>query len=178
VELLAALKSLRGAFDVMVIDTGAGLSRTARRLWLRAQLVLLVTTSDDPAVMDAYSATKRHVAGARDARCENIRVLVNQADSDRLADDAHRRLSNCCQRFLRQSVAAMPALPRWDDRDDALRQAQDLTASFGQYPRVWEVPNSKFGHAVLWLGRAIGDVLKANDSTVAEFVRIQRCQAS
>jgi flagellar biosynthesis protein FlhG len=155
-------------FDVMVVDTGAGLSRTARRLWLRAQLVLLVTTSDDAAVMEAYAATKRHVTGAQDARCENVRLLVNKVESDRIADDAQRRLSHCCQRFLRQSVAALPALPRWDGREDA---------SVGQHPRVWEGPNSKFGHAVLWLGRAIGDVLEVNDGSVVEFARIPRRQA-
>jgi len=153
------LKSLRGAFDVMVIDAGAGLSRTARRIWLRAQLALLVTTSDDAAVMDAYAATKLHVVGARDATCENVRVLVNQAESDRAAADAHRRLTNCCQRFLRQSVAALPALPRFGDVDDV---------RVGQHPRVWDAPSSEFGHAVMWLGRAIGDVLEANVPTVRD----------
>jgi flagellar biosynthesis protein FlhG len=157
-ELLAALKSLRGAFDLMVIDAGSGLSRMARRLWLRAQLVLLVTTSEDGAVMDAYAAMKRHVVGARDATCENIRLLVNQAESDRGAADAHRRLTNCCQRFLGQGVAALPALPRWADCEDA---------SPCWHPRVWETPNSQFGHAVLWLGRAIEDLLRIEDSRCA-----------
>jgi flagellar biosynthesis protein FlhG len=150
--MLAALKSLQNEFDVTVIDAGAGLSRMARRLWLRATLVLLVTTSDDAAVMDAYAAMKRHVVGTRDASCENIRVLANRASSDREAADAHRRLANCCQRFLRQDVAAVPALPCWEGREDG---------SAGRHPRVWEAPNSEFGHAALWLGRAVEDVLDA-----------------
>jgi flagellar biosynthesis protein FlhG len=144
------LKPLREEFDVMVIDAGAGLSRLARRLWLRAQLVLLVTSGDDAAVMDAYAALKRHVAGARDAMCANVRLLVNQAESDRMAEDAQRRLANCCQQFLRQRVAAAPSLPRWEGCEDA---------SVGSHPRVWEAPNSQFGHAVLWLGRSVEDAL-------------------
>jgi flagellar biosynthesis protein FlhG len=150
-SLMSALKPLRGAFDVIVIDAGAGLSPAAQRLWLRAPLVVLTTTSDDAAVMDAYAAVKRHVISARGATCENIRVLVNRAENDRAAADAHRRLAKCCQRFLRQNVAALPALPRSEDCE---------VASVGRHPRVWESPNSEFGHAVMWLGRAIGDVLE------------------
>jgi hypothetical protein len=161
--LMATLKSLRGAYDVIVVDTGAGLTRMARRLWLRAQLVVLVTTDDDAAVMDAYAAMKLHVIGARDASCENIRVLVNQVENDRVADKAHWRLANCCQRFLQQDVAALPALPRWEC-EDALRHAQGEMASIGRHPRVWESPHTEFGHAALWLGRAIGDLLRIEDA--------------
>ena len=147
-QLMTELQSLRGDFDAMVIDTGAGLSAVARRLWLRAQLVLLVTNPDDAAVMDAYAAVKRHATGARDVMCENIRLLVNQSDSDRLAADAHRRLSDCCRRFLGCDVIALPPLPRHGE-----------DASEGLYPRVWDEPNSPFGHAALWLARAVSDSL-------------------
>jgi flagellar biosynthesis protein FlhG len=158
-QLLASLRSLRGDYDVIVVDTGAGLSRTARRLWLRVQLALLVTTGDDAAVMDAYAAVKLHVMGARDASCDNLRVLVNQVESERAAADAVRRFTNCCQRFLRQSVTPLPALPLFGDNgEDSVRL----------HPRVWELPNSPFGHAVLWLGRAVGDVMEACKPTVSE----------
>jgi flagellar biosynthesis protein FlhG len=150
-RLMSELQLLRDDFDVMVIDTGAGLSPLARRLWLRAQLVLLVTTCDDAALMDAYAAVKLHATGARDASCGSVQVLVNQSENDRAAAEAQQRLSNCCRRFLRQSIAALPPLPRFDDRDEA---------SDGLSPRVWESPNSRFGHAALWLGRAVCDVLE------------------
>ena len=50
--------------DVIVVDAGSGLTPWTRRFWLRAQLVLLVTTTDDAAVMDAYAAIKLSVADA------------------------------------------------------------------------------------------------------------------
>jgi flagellar biosynthesis protein FlhG len=156
-ELLEALPAMRDAFDVILVDTGAGLSRVARRLWLRSQLVILIATCDDAAVMDAYAAAKRHSIGARDATLENVRLLVNRAETDRAAADAHRRLTNCCQRFLRQSVTSLPALPLWDGGEDAIA---------ARHPRVWENPNSEFGHAALWLGRAMADVLESNKPTV------------
>jgi flagellar biosynthesis protein FlhG len=158
-QLVAALRALGSEYDLMVVDTGSGLSRTARRLWLRAHLALLVTTGDDAAVMDAYAAVKLHVMGARDASCDNLRVLVNQVESERAAADAVRRLTNCCQRFLRQSVTPLPAVPLFGDHEEA---------GVRLHPRVWELPNSQFGHAVLWLGRAVGDVMEACKPTVSE----------
>ncbi|MCI0333756.1 MAG: AAA family ATPase [Planctomycetes bacterium] len=154
-DLVARLHSLHNDFDIIIIDTGNGPSPSTRRLWLRAQLALLVTTPDDAIVMDAYAAIKLHTTGARDATTTSIRLLVNMSENDRAAENAHRRLTNCCQRFLRQSVAALPPLPRYEECEDA---------SEGLWLRVWESPNSEFGHAALWLGRAVSDALEARNS--------------
>ncbi len=154
-QLMAALHSMHHDIDAIVIDTGSGLSPSTQRLWLRAQLVLLVATPDDAAVMDAYAAIKLHTTGARDATTTNIRLLVNMCESDRSAADAHQRLTRCCQRFLRQTVAALPPLPRYDAVENA---------SEGLSPRVWESPNTEFGHAALWLGRAVSDAIEAMNS--------------
>jgi flagellar biosynthesis protein FlhG len=150
-SLLAELNAIGDRFDAIVIDSGSGSTTATRRLWLRATLVVLVSTAEDAAVMDAYAALKRHTLGARGTTCGHIRLLVNRAETDRVAADAHRRLTNCCQRFLRQSVAALPALPVLDCDD----------ASVGMWPRVWEAPNSEFGRAALWLGRAVSDAVEA-----------------
>jgi flagellar biosynthesis protein FlhG len=147
-QLLAQLRKLRDRFDIFVINTGAGLSQAAQRLWLRASSVLLVTTTDDAAMMDAYAAIKRHVNGAPDATCEKVRVLVNRSMSDREAARATGRLVSCCKRFLKCDVKALSALPAHFD-----------AASAGMWPRVWESPDSEFGHAVLWLGRVVGDAV-------------------
>ena len=81
----------------------------------------------------------------------DVRVLVNQCDSDAVADGACGRLANACQRFLSRTVRALPALPRHVAKGDAGRS---------KIPRVWERPDSPFGHAMLWLGRAVGDAMK------------------
>jgi flagellar biosynthesis protein FlhG len=166
-QLLTQLQQLRGEFDVLVIDTGAGLSRVAQRLWLRAAMVVVVTTDDDAAVMDAYATIKRHVAGARGTNLENVRMLVNQAENERRAADAERRLSSCGRRFLGCEIAALAALPR--HREETPREVQDGIARAGARPRVWEAPDSEFGHAALWLGRVIGDaVLRTEDAGCGE----------
>lgn len=154
-RLLAELQALRNETDLLVIDTGSGLTPWTRRFWLRAQLVLLVTTTNDLALMDAYAAIK---LSAADRIETDIRLLANQCDSDAIADDGYRRLTTACQRFLQRSVLAVPPLPR---------HVAQRSASASQVPRVWEAPNSPFGHATLWLGRAVDDLLTPADRALA-----------
>jgi flagellar biosynthesis protein FlhG len=149
-RLLEELQSLDGSIDLIVMDVGPGQSSWTQRLWQRAKLVLLVTTPDDATVLDAYAALKLGVSEARDVE---IRLLVNQADSEMAAIDTQRRIQNSCQRFLSRSIPALPALPR--------HMRESLAAQAA--PRVWEVPNSQFGHAALWLGRAVGELLNLDD---------------
>ncbi|MEX0612373.1 MAG: AAA family ATPase [Pirellulales bacterium] len=143
--LLAELQSIGDSIDLLVVDMGSGLTAWSRRLWLRAQLVLLVTTSDSSALMDSYATIKRSVA---DGIGPDIRLVVNQCDDDGVAADAHRRLSDACCRFIGRTMPAFPPLPRYVAESHA-----------HSWPRVWETPNTPFGHAALWLGRAVSDLL-------------------
>jgi flagellar biosynthesis protein FlhG len=150
-RLMGELESLDGMFDLIVVDAGRRLTPWSRRFWSAANLNVLVTTGEDGAVLDAYGVIKASVAESPKAP---LRLLVNQAVNDAAASDAHLRIENACQRFLSRSVEALPALPK-----HATNQF-----SFGrEAPRVWEIPNTPFGHAVLWLGRAVEEILEVGN---------------
>jgi flagellar biosynthesis protein FlhG len=151
-QLLNELQSLDGRFDVIVVDAGRGLTPWSRRFWLRARLNVLVTTADDAAVLDAYAMLKESAAETVGLP---VRLLVNRADSDVEAVNAHRRLENACQRFLSKSIPALPALPR--------DLASELVGA-SMPPRVWEMPDTPFGHAALWLGRAVSELVGIEDA--------------
>jgi flagellar biosynthesis protein FlhG len=152
-RFLGELDSLRTDVDAIVLDAGCGLTPWSRRLWMRAGLVVIVTTTESDSVLDAYKAIKLSVA---DAIQPKIRLLVNQAESAKAAEDTQRRLQNACSGFLQHTIDALPALPRHDN---------EIIAGGTRWPRVWESPNSAFGHAVLWLGRAVEEVLSSTRST-------------
>ncbi len=158
-RLLGEIDSLSNEIDLAVVDAGAGLTAWTRRLWLRAQCVVLVTTADDASVMDAYAAIK--TSGMEGIR-PNIRLLVNREINGAAAEDAQRRVQNACRKFLSLSIEALPALPLYDN---------DFVAGASSGPRVWEEPNSAFGRATLWLGRAVSDALAKGpaESSVAAF---------
>jgi flagellar biosynthesis protein FlhG len=146
-RLFSELQSLESEASLLVVDAGSGCSAWTRRFWLRAELVIIVTTTDDLALLDAYALVKQNVG---EGAGPDIRLLANQCDSDAVAGEAYRRLLAACQRFLSRAVRAVPALPR---------HAPTGATSGSAIPRVWERPNSPFGHAVMWLGRAVGDAM-------------------
>jgi flagellar biosynthesis protein FlhG len=156
-RLLAELQSLYNDFDLVVLDIGSGLTHWTRRFWLQAQLVLLVTTTDASALMDSYATIKMSIA---DGIGPDVRLVVNACDDDRLAAETHRRISDACSRFLGRSLPALPALARFVAEADT-----------SQMPRVWEAPNSTFGHSVMWLARAAHDALRPAPPTPAATCR-------
>ncbi|MBX7167693.1 MAG: P-loop NTPase [Pirellulales bacterium] len=107
-RLLLQFEALGAHADFIVLDVGAAMTRPARRLWQAADRVLLTTTPDPVAVMDAYAAIKVLMAGHA---LSSIRLLVNQATDPLMAADVHERLSRACRRFLGEPVALAGHLP-------------------------------------------------------------------
>jgi flagellar biosynthesis protein FlhG len=145
-RLLEQLPALELHADVLVIDSGCGATSWTRRFWEEAVLVLLVTTPDDMAVMDAYATIKRCI----DSNCEvDLRVLVNACHDTSTAVDVQSRLAAACRRFLNRSIGRAPLLPR---------HIGELGAGNAP-PLAWDEPSSPFARNVHQLGRFAGDVL-------------------
>lgn len=84
-------------YDVILIDTGAGLSRNVLSFIMAADEVLLVTTPEPTAITDAYALIK--MVSRRDIK-KPIRVLVNKAESQREAEEIMVKLTTVAERFL------------------------------------------------------------------------------
>lgn len=154
-RLLEQLPSLAGIADALVIDSGSGITNWTRRLWQEAGLVLLVTTPDDVAVMDAYATIKRGMpAPESNERLElkehlDLRVLVNACHDTATAADVQSRLSASCRRFLGRSIGRAPLVSR---------HIGEFLAGNAP-PLAWETPASPFARNIHQLGRFAGDVL-------------------
>jgi flagellar biosynthesis protein FlhG len=98
-RLLTEVDRLGRHADLVVLDVGGGLNHVVHRFWQAADVVLLVTTPDRVAIMDAYAAIK--VLG--DRRDIAIHVLTNRADA-KTAAQVHARINGACERFLNCSV--------------------------------------------------------------------------
>lgn len=96
-RLLEDLAGLGRHIDFVVLDVGCGVNSASRRFWNAADEVLMVASTDRVALMDAYAAVKLLTGDFGQSR---IRMWVNLAPDGRTAEDAHRRLSRACWRFL------------------------------------------------------------------------------
>ena len=84
-------------YDVILIDTGAGLSQHVMSFVMAADEVVLVTTPEPTSMTDAYALVK--MVSRRD-RKKRIHILVNKAESVKEAEEIANKLSVVSEKFL------------------------------------------------------------------------------
>lgn len=95
--LLRLVEEVSARFEIVLVDTGAGIGATVLDFATLADEVVLVVTPDPVALRDAYAMAK---ILERRSGCRELHVLANQltAGTDGLA--VHRRLEALTDRFL------------------------------------------------------------------------------
>jgi len=101
-RLLAALDLVCRELDFLLIDTAAGISDNVMEMLKLAERVVLVTSLEPSAIVDAYALTK--VLTGFDAAKE-IGVVVNGARTAEEAGLAFRQIETATRRFLKRSVS-------------------------------------------------------------------------
>jgi flagellar biosynthesis protein FlhG len=105
-RLLEGLAGLEGEHDVLLLDAPAGIGRGVLNLARQADGLILVTTPEPPAMMDAYTTLKAVAAEGADS-VGDVGLVVNMVGHRREADRVHRRLSETADRFLGVRVAPL-----------------------------------------------------------------------
>jgi len=101
-RLVSALGELEQQCDVILIDTGAGISPNVLSFTRCADHVLVVTTPEPTAITDAYAVVKvLSKDGAMDRR---VSLLVNQVRSAGEARVVHERIAKVAKQFLNVKV--------------------------------------------------------------------------
>jgi flagellar biosynthesis protein FlhG len=101
-RLLAALDLACRELDFLLIDTAAGISDNVMEMLKLAERIVLVTSLEPSAIVDAYALTK--VLTGTDAGKE-IGVVINAARSAEDASVAFRQIETATRRFLKRSVS-------------------------------------------------------------------------
>ncbi|HOJ09605.1 MAG TPA: MinD/ParA family protein [Clostridiales bacterium] len=122
---------LDNLFDIILIDTGAGLSDSVLSFVMAANEVIIVTTPDPTAIMDAYALIK--AIAARDNE-KNINIIVNRADSIKEANGVLEKLILVSRKFLGIEISPLGFILY----DDAIVRAVKL-----QQPFLLSSPNSQ-----------------------------------
>jgi flagellar biosynthesis protein FlhG len=100
-RLITALAELENEVDVILIDTGAGISPNVLAFTRTADHVLVVTTPEPTAITDAYAVIKV-LTRAGDQR--RISLLINQVTSPAEAKIVQDRIAKVARQFLNVTV--------------------------------------------------------------------------
>jgi flagellar biosynthesis protein FlhG len=100
-RLMQLLREFEARFDLILIDTGAGISPNVLSFVLAANEILVVTTPEPTAITDAYALIKSVMRKNDRAR---VSVLVNMARDRHEGKRVYERISAVCRRFLGRSL--------------------------------------------------------------------------
>jgi len=113
--------------DVIIIDTGAGLSDNVMSFVMAADEVLLITTPEPTSITDAYALIKMVSNRNRD---KIIRVIVNRAESINEANDILKKLSMVAEKFLTIKLYPLGFILQDETVIKAVKMQQPFTLSF------------------------------------------------
>ena len=100
-RLVDALAELERQADIILIDTGAGISPNVLSFTRAADHVLVVTTPEPTAITDAYAVIK---VVSRDPGTRRISLLVNQTRTPGEGRVVHDRIARVAKQFLGATV--------------------------------------------------------------------------
>lgn len=118
-----AVRELKRACDVLLVDCGAGFNATLAQLAQAGDLVLLTTTPEPTAVADGYATLKLLCNAGFAGR---VAVVVNMAHSISEAAQVARRLGRVTRDFLGLSVESLGSIPLDKHVPDAVRHRTPL----------------------------------------------------
>jgi flagellar biosynthesis protein FlhG len=100
-RIVDALAHVEQTADILLIDTGAGISPNVLCFTRAADHVLVVTTPEPTAITDAYAVIK---VVSKDGAERQISLLVNQARNAAEARVVYERIAKVAKQFLGLSV--------------------------------------------------------------------------
>ena len=106
--LMNAIDSIAKNYDVLIVDTGAGIGSNAVDFASSADEVLLVVTPDPTSLRDAYAMAK---VLHRRSGVDRIQLVANQVGSDSEGAVIHDRINGIVKRFLSLELCYLGCIP-------------------------------------------------------------------
>jgi flagellar biosynthesis protein FlhG len=161
--LVGEMGRLGSSFDLVLVDTAAGIARMTTAFLHAAREIIVVTTPDLTAMTDAYATIKtalRHNHSVLPA------VVVNRARSSRQGWEVFQTLDGIASKFLGRRLCYLGYLPD----DDSVRRSVAA-----KVPAVLLEPESAVAQRVREIGeilvppeRAVEDIADLDDSLAQE----------
>jgi len=132
--LVQKLNELDKYADVIIIDTGAGISDAVLSFIQASNEVILVTTPEPTSVTDAYAVLKAIKNNKIDHVNRNINVLINRVSSDAEGLDIYEKLNKVTQKFLGLALRNIGFLPEDKSLPKAVIEQKPVTILYPRSP--------------------------------------------
>jgi flagellar biosynthesis protein FlhG len=122
-RLIAELRAIETDSDFMIIDTAAGIAGNVIGILKAVTEVIIVTTPDPTALVDAYATIKLMHQSASDTP---IRIVVNDVVELGDADRVFKQLRTTTARFLNRNIEYLGTIPHDAELIEAVREQRPV----------------------------------------------------
>ena len=140
-RLADAFLSFEHSYDLVLVDTGAGIGRNVTSFSLGADKVIVVVTPDPASIADAYGVIKILKQRAPELP---IMLVTNMVHSEDEGENLFKKMLLMVERFLHNKISFGGAILRDENVQLAVRH---------QTPVVLEYPNSPASNALKLITR-------------------------
>ncbi|PKM49860.1 MAG: MinD/ParA family protein [Firmicutes bacterium HGW-Firmicutes-7] len=128
--MISKLYDLDCLADIIIIDTGAGISDTVLDFVTASNEVLLITTPEPTSITDAYSTLKAMKNRGGSSKDKKINLLVNKASGEDEGLEIYKKLNKVTERFLDIKLNNIGYLPYDKTLEKAVIEQKPVTMLF------------------------------------------------
>lgn len=129
--LVYKLKELETMADIIIIDTGAGISDSVLEFVASSGEVLLVTTPEPTSITDAYALLKSLNARASfDKENTTIKVITNRVSNYEEGKNLYNKLEVVVSKFLSISLKFLGIIPMDMNMSKAVMQQKPISDAY------------------------------------------------
>ena len=127
-NLVATMYELDQLADLVLVDTGAGISDTVIDLVMCSTEVLLVATPEPTSITDAYALLKTMRRQASfDSDQMKIRMIANRVHTYEESKELYYKLNTVSRKFLQMDMEYMGAIPEDIRLQNAVRKQKPVS---------------------------------------------------
>ena len=128
VYIIKNLAELDAIADVIIVDTGAGISEAVLEFLVASGEILLVTTPEPTSITDSYSLLKalnRHPRFSQEN--SKIKVIANRVDDQEEGKQLYSKLSTVVNRYVKLPIEYLGAVPQDKQLSKAVMQQMPVS---------------------------------------------------
>ena len=126
--IIQSLAELDAIADIVIVDTGAGISDAVLEFLVASGEILVVTTPEPTSITDSYSllkALKRHPRFSESA--SQVKVIANKVDSQNEGQALFNKLNAVVARYLKLPITYLGAVPQDNQLSKAVMQQMPVS---------------------------------------------------
>lgn len=153
--LVYKLRELENLADIIIIDTGAGISDTVLEFVSKSSEILLVATPEPTSITDSYALLKA-LNARKDFNTKNsvVKVVANRVASKDEGDNLYNKLNVVVEKFLDINMEYLGMIPVDKNMSMAVMQQKPITLAF---------PNSQASKSIEQLASKLLDIKISED---------------